>query len=94
MIFSAKMISAQRAKEIGLVNEVSPLSELLNETKKLANTIACNSPLAIAEAIAVSNASNTKAGFEKEIKAFGKLFECVDKKEGVAAFLEKRKPSF
>ncbi|WP_447643025.1 MULTISPECIES: enoyl-CoA hydratase-related protein [Chitinophagaceae] len=63
MIFSAKMISAQRAKEISLVNEVSPLSELLNETKKLANIIARNSPLAITEAIAAINASDTQAEF-------------------------------
>ena len=94
IIFSAKMIPAQRAKEIGLVNEVFPLNELMEKTKELAATIAKNSPLAITEAIAAVNASDTEHGFEKEIKSFGKLFEQKDKKEGVAAFLEKRKPNF
>ena len=90
IIFSAKMIPAQRAKEIGLVNDVFPLTELMDKTKELASTIAKNSPLAITEAIAAVNASYSENGFEKEIKSFGKLFELEDKKEGVAAFIEKR----
>lgn len=94
IIFSAKMISAQRAKQIGLVNEVFPLSELMDKTKELAAVIAKNSPAAIAEAIATINASGTEHGYEKEITAFSKLFESQDKKEGVAAFLTKRKPVF
>lgn len=94
MIFSAKMITAQRAKEIGLVNEVFPLADLMDKTKALANTIAGNSPMAIAEAIAAVNASETEHGFQTEITAFGKLFASKDKKEGVSAFLEKRKPNF
>lgn len=94
MIFSAKMISAQKAKEIGLVNEVYPIEELLNKTKELASTIARNSPMAISKAINATNLSDTNKGFETEIKYFGELFEMEDKKEGVLAFLEKRKPSF
>lgn len=94
LIFSAKMIPAQRAKEIGLVNEVFSLEELLPKTKELANTIAQNSPMGISKAITAVNLSDTDQGFETEIKAFGELFEMDDKKEGVAAFLEKRKPSF
>lgn len=94
LIFSAKMISAQKAKEIGLVNEVFPAEELINKSMELATLIAKNSPLAIAEAIAVINLSDTQKGFEAEIKAFGKLFEMNDKKEGVSAFLEKRKAQF
>lgn len=94
LIFSAKMIPAQRAKEIGLVNEVFSLEDLLPKTKELANTISQNSPMGIAKAIAAVNQSDTDQGFETEIKAFGELFEMDDKKEGVAAFLEKRKPSF
>ncbi|NAW51997.1 enoyl-CoA hydratase [Elizabethkingia argentiflava] len=94
IILSAKMISAQKAKEIGLVNEIFPLSELMNKTKELASIIAKNSPLAISKAIQSVNASDTKNGFETEIKSFAQLFELEDKKEGVAAFLEKRKPNF
>ncbi|MDR6515184.1 enoyl-CoA hydratase/isomerase family protein [Chryseobacterium camelliae] len=94
MIFSAKMIPAQKAKEIGLVNEVFPIEELLAKTKELAQTIARNSPMAIARAIHAVNLSDTDQGFETEIKYFGELFELDDKKEGVSAFMEKRKPNF
>ncbi len=94
LIFSAKMISAQRAKEIGLVNDVFTLEELLPKSKELATTIAKNSPMAISKAIAAVNLYDTDKGFEKEISSFGELFEMDDKKEGVAAFIEKRKPEF
>lgn len=94
IIFSAKMIPAQRAKEIGLVNEVFPIEELLTKTKELAKTIANNSPMAISKAIQAVNLSDTGKGFETEIKFFGELFEMEDKKEGVSAFIEKRKPAF
>ncbi|MBD8083615.1 enoyl-CoA hydratase-related protein [Chryseobacterium caseinilyticum] len=94
MIFSAKMIPATRAKEIGLVNEVYPVEELLTKTKELATTIANNSPMAIAKAISAVNLSDTERGFDTEIQYFGEVFELDDKKEGVAAFLEKRKPNF
>ncbi|RCU44106.1 enoyl-CoA hydratase [Chryseobacterium lacus] len=94
LIFSAKMISAERAQEIGLVNEVFPQEELLAKTKALAEQISKNSPMGIAKAIESVNLSDTDKGFEKEIISFGELFEMDDKKEGVAAFLEKRKPVF
>jgi enoyl-CoA hydratase len=94
MIFSAKMITAQKAKEIGLVNEVFPIEELLTKTKELANVIAHNSPMAISKAIRAVNLSDTDKGFEAEIKYFGEVFELDDKKEGVTAFIEKRKPNF
>ena len=94
LIFSAKMIPAARAKEIGLVNEVFTLEELLPKTLELAKTIANNSPMAISKAIEAVNLSDTTDGFNKEIESFGQLFDMADKKEGVGAFLEKRKPNF
>lgn len=94
LIFSAKMISAQRGKEIGLINDVFPIEELLTKTKELAKTISNNSPMAISKAIIATNLSDTDKGFETEIKSFGELFDLDDKKEGVTAFLEKRKPNF
>lgn len=94
IIFSAKMISATRAKEIGLVNDVFSQEELLPKAKELASIISKNSPQGISMAIAAVNASDTADGYELEIKYFGKLFDMADKQEGVTAFLEKRKPNF
>lgn len=94
MIFSAKMIPAAKAKEIGLVNEVYHIKELIIKTKELASVIARNSPMAISKAIHAVNLSDTDQGFETEIRSFGELFDLADKKEGVSAFLEKRKPNF
>lgn len=94
MIFSAKMISAEKAKSIGLVNEVFSLEELLPKAKELAEQIAKNSPQGIAKAIQAVNKSDKENGMESEIDLFGELFSQEDFKEGVSAFLEKRKPAF
>lgn len=94
LIFSAKMIPAARAKEIGLINDVFSSEELLTQTIELARMIARNSPMAITKAIGAVNLSDSSEGFETEIKSFGELFEMDDKKEGVGAFLGKRKPNF
>ncbi|HUH35971.1 MAG TPA: enoyl-CoA hydratase-related protein [Moheibacter sp.] len=94
MIFSAEMITAQRAFEIGLVNEVLPQEELLSRAQKIAEKIARNSSSALSKAIEAINLSGTSEGFETEIKNFGQLFQTEDFNEGVTAFLEKRKPQF
>ena len=94
MIFSAKMITAEKAKSIGLVNEVFSLEVLLSKTQELAEQIVKNSPLGIAKAIKAVNASDKENGMETEIDSFGELFSGEDFKEGVSAFLEKRKPTF
>ena len=94
MIFSAKMISAERAKEIGLVNEVYSIEDLLPKTIELASLISKNSSQAISKAITAVNASDNQNGHELEIKFFGELFDMEDKKEGISAFINKRKPNF
>lgn len=93
-IMTAEMFKAEKAEQIGLVNEVVALEELLPRAKKIASKIAFNSPVAISKAIEVINLSDSDKGFEAEINAFGELFDAEDFKEGTAAFLEKRKPNF
>ena len=88
------MISAERAKEIGLVNEVYSIEDLLPKTIELASLIYKNSSQAISKAITAVNASDNQNGHELEIKFFGELFDMEDKKEGISAFINKRKPNF
>ncbi len=96
MIMTAGMISAEEAKEWGLVNYVLEQEELLPFCEKLAGKISRNSSIAIAAAIRAINANYTNCvnGFAVEIEQFGLSFETSDFKEGTTAFLEKRKPDF
>ena len=93
-IMTADMFTAERAYEIGLVNEVVEQSELINRAKEIASKILKNSSIAIKHAIKAINASDKANGFETEIESFGSLFDESDFKEGTAAFVEKRKPNF
>ena len=96
LMMTGDMIGADEAKALGLVNHVFPLAELLNETKKIAQKIQTKAPLAIADIISCVNeaAKADTKGFDNEIDRFGKLFGTEDMKEGVNAFLEKRKAIF
>jgi enoyl-CoA hydratase len=90
------MITALDALKWGLANYVTSQEELLNKCFELANKIATKSPTAIKTAIKVINAgyNNQVNGFQAEIEEFGKSFGTKDFKEGVSAFLEKRKADF
>jgi enoyl-CoA hydratase len=96
LITSAQMISAERAKAVGLVNDVVPQGELLSTCEKLAAKICNNSPLAITSAMHAIHAAFDKSvdGYATEIDAFGTCFGTDDFKEGTAAFMEKRKANF
>lgn len=96
MIVTADMITAPDALKWGLANYVTTQEELLNKCFEITSKIQSKSPTAIKTAIKVINAGyNTKLnGFEVEIEEFGKSFGTGDFKEGVSAFLEKRKASF
>lgn len=96
MIMTAGMITAEQAKDYGLVNHTVPQEELLSLCKKIANKISNNSTVAISHAIKAVNAGfmNTVNGYEREINSFGACFGTDDFTEGTTAFLEKRKAEF
>jgi enoyl-CoA hydratase len=96
MIVTADMITAQEAFKWGLANHVTTQENLLEKCFEITAKIATKSPTAIRTAIKVINAGyNSKLnGFEVEIEEFGKSFGTKDFREGVSAFLEKRKADF
>lgn len=96
MITTADMITAEKAYRIGLVNEVVPLVDLIAKAEEVLNKIKSRAPLAIASAIKAVNSSlkENVNGFEVEIEEFANCFQTEDFKEGVMAFLEKRKAVF
>lgn len=96
MIVTADMINAQDAYKWGMVNYVTAQEELLNKCFEISSKISTKSPTAIKTAIKVINAgyNNKQNGYEVEIEEFGKSFGTSDFKEGVAAFLDKRKANF
>jgi enoyl-CoA hydratase len=94
MIYSAKNIKADEALRIGLVNAVYPQEELMPAALKLAETIARNAPIAVRackEAIDRGLELPMDEAVALEEKLFGSCFQTEDQKEGMGAFLEKRR---
>jgi enoyl-CoA hydratase len=91
------MINAREAKEIGLVNKVFPQEKLWEETLKTANLIASKgrvSVRAVKQCIDRGFDTDLRRGCQMEADAFGLCMASPDGKEGMSAFLEKRKPEF
>lgn len=95
LITTAGMITASEALKFGLLNHTVAQADLIAKAEEILNLIKQRAPLAVAAAIKSVNASiNEDNGFQVEIAEFGKCFETNDFKEGVSAFVDKRKASF
>ncbi len=97
MILSGDFIDAQEAYRIGLANKVVPHEELMEKTLELADKIASRPPLAVQfakEAVNQSVGSGSDSGYALESYLHALSCTTEDKKEGVSAFLEKRKGQF
>ena len=97
LIYTGGMIGAEDAKAIGLVNKVVPQEELMPAVLKLAGKIAKNAPVAVQLSKAAINRGincDVVTGIAYEAEVFGLCFSTNDQKEGMAAFVEKRKPTF
>ena len=94
LLYTAKNIKADEALRIGLVNAVYPAEELMPAAEKMASTIAKNAPIAVRackKAINEGLEAKMDDAIVIEEKLFGSCFETADRKEGMGAFLEKRK---
>jgi enoyl-CoA hydratase len=97
LIFSGKLLSAQQASEWGIVNAVFPAEELVAKVMEIAQAIARNGMIAVASAKdAIVNGLNMgrEDGLRYESSLFATLFSTEDQKEGMQAFIAKRKSEF
>jgi enoyl-CoA hydratase len=97
MILNNRTLTAQEAYQFGLVNRVVPVVGYLNEALKLADEIASRAPLAVRAAKKMINQADERTlaeGLEVEKQEFYNLFDSEDQKEGMMAFIEKRKPEW
>jgi enoyl-CoA hydratase len=97
LIFSSSNLKAYDAYRVGLVNHVYQAAELMAEAKKLAAKIAQQAPLAVANSKTAINRGmqvDLDTAMQIEADLFGMCFATEDQKEGMQAFVEKRKPAF
>jgi len=97
LILTGRVVDADEALRIGLVNGVFEPGELMENTLEVARTIASKGPLAISAAkVAINHAlqGDHVQNLEAEADAFGELFSSEDAHEGMTAFTEKRNPRF
>jgi enoyl-CoA hydratase len=97
LILTGEMIDAHEAYRIGLVNEIVPVAELISRAETILKRIEANAPVAVKLAIDAANRGldvSLSEGLDIEASNFSQCAATEDKKEGVAAFREKRKPKF
>jgi enoyl-CoA hydratase len=97
MVLTGRLISAQEAKEAGLINKIVPVELYLDEAIKMACVVSEKSPIAVQlakESVLKAFDTHLQEGLYFERKNFYMLFATEDQKEGMNAFVEKRKPDF
>jgi len=97
MVLTGVQVTAQEMADHGLVNRVVPKGEHLREAVKLAKEVAARGPIAVRlakQAVLASFETTLEEGLEMERKNFLLLFATEDKREGMQAFIEKRKADF
>lgn len=97
MIYTGKIINAEEAFRIGLVNKIVEPDKLMDEARALANTIAMQAPIAVKlckSAINRGMQCDIDTAIMYESEAFGECFSTEDQKEGMTAFTEKREKNF
>jgi len=97
LILTGKIINADEAYNIGLINRVMPPDKLMDECLQLAKTISEKSPVAVKYALRAINEGvevDIAAGLRLESLCIGACYASEDGKEGLRAFVEKRKPKF
>jgi len=97
LLYTADMINAEEAYRIGLVNKIVPADELLSTTKELAEKIMARAQVAVQLCKAAVNTGmdiDLESGIAYEAEVFGLCFASADQKEGMSAFVGKRKPNF
>ncbi|GAB4538649.1 MAG: enoyl-CoA hydratase-related protein [Haliangiales bacterium] len=97
MIFSGKMVGAEEALQIGLVDAVFEQDEVVERAAQMCQTIAQNGPLAVAEAkrlVHLGQSMTLESAIALEQRVFAGLFATEDQREGMEAFLAKRKAAF
>jgi enoyl-CoA hydratase len=97
IVLTGRTLSAQQAREAGLVNRVVPVEFYLQEAIALASEVASKAPIAARlakESVLKAFSTSLEGGLEFERKNFYLLFSTEDQKEGMQAFVEKRKPKW
>lgn len=97
MLFTSEPISGEEAVQAGLANKAFPVEELLPKSLEIAKKIAQKSPVALKAAIDMLQYSKHQSfvdGVKAEANSFGAVFDSLDAKEGIQAFIEKRHPVF
>ncbi len=94
LMMTGEFIDSNEAYRLGLINYITSQDQLIIKVKEILGKITEKSPISISKIIKCTNSYYDKNGFEIEINSFGDSFDTMDAKEGIDAFIQKRKANF